>query len=422
VPVLIGAAIFEGSKNEGVAFVLDLSERKRGEEALLRSEAYLAQAQRLSRTGSFGWKVSSGEFIWSDEAFRVMGYDRTMRPSVELVFKRVHPEDIQLVQHMVSRAAREGTNMDFEHRLLMPDGSIKHIHVVLEAVSLDPANREFVGTVMDITARKQAEEAASKAQTELAHVARVTTLGEMTASIAHEINQPLAAVVTNANAGLRWLAGDSPNLAETREAIRRIVRDGNRAGEIIGRIRALAKKAPSKKDWLDLNETIDEVIAMARSEVQRNRVLLQTKLANDLPLIFGDKIQLQQVILNLLMNAIEAMSAVGEDPRELWVSSEKVTEIQGDSKEERYADRALAASEWTHVLIIVRDSGPGLDPQRLNRLFDAFYTTKPQGLGMGLTISHSIIEAHGGRLWAKANAPRGALFQFTLPIGDETMS
>ncbi|HXM30507.1 MAG TPA: AAA family ATPase [Chthoniobacterales bacterium] len=416
VPVLIGAAIFEGSKNEGVAFVLDLSERKRGEEALLRSEAYLAQAQRLSQTGSFWWKVSSGEFIWSDEAFRVMGYDRTMRPSVELIFKRVHPEDIQLVQHMVSRAAREGTNMDFEHRLLMPDGSIKHIHVVLEAVSLDPANREFVGTVMDITARKQAEEAASQAQTELAHVARVTTLGEMTASIAHEINQPLAAVVTNANAGLRWLAGDSPNLAETREAIRRIIRDGNRAGEIIGRIRALAKKAPPKKDWLDVNETVSESIAMARSEVQRNRVLLQTNLANDLPLILGDKIQLQQVILNLLMNAIEAMSGVDQGPRELWVSSKKVTEIHGESKEERCEDRALAEPEWTHVLITVRDSGPGLDPQRLNRLFDAFYTTKPQGLGMGLAISRSIIEAHGGRLWAKANALRGALFQFTLPI------
>jgi len=422
VPVLIGAAIFEGSKNEGVAFVLDLSERKRGEEALRRSEAYLTQAQRFSRTGSFWWKVSSGELIWSDEAFRVMGYDRTMRPSVELVFKRVHPEDIQLVEHMVSRAAREGINMDFEHRLLMPDGSIKHVHVVLEAVCLDAENREFVGTVMDITARKQAEEAASKAQTELAHVARVTTLGEMTASIAHEINQPLAAVVTNANAGLRWLSGDSPNLAETREAIRRIVRDGNRAGEIIGRIRALAKKAPPKKDWLDLNETIGEVIAMTRSEVQRNHVLLQTKLANDLPLILGDKIQLQQVILNLLMNAIEAMSAVDEGPRELWVSSERVTEIQGESKEERYEDRALAEPEWTHVLITVRDSGPGLDPQRLNRLFDAFYTTKPQGLGMGLTISRSIIETHGGRLWAKANAPWGALFQFTFPIREETIS
>jgi C4-dicarboxylate-specific signal transduction histidine kinase len=274
--------------------------------------------------------------------------------------------------------------------------------------------------VLDLSEQKRAEEALQKAQAELAHVARVTTLGELTASIAHEINQPLAAVVTNANASLRWLGADLPNLTEAREAIRRIIRDGNRAGEIIGRIRALAKKAPPKKDWLDLNEAIGEVIAMAHSEVQRHRVLLQTDLANDLPLILGDKIQLQQVILNLLMNAIEAMSGVAQGPRELWVSSEKVTEIHGESKQESYEDRALIESESTHALISVRDSGPGLDPQRLNRLFDAFYTTKPQGLGMGLAISHSIIAAHGGRLWAKANAPRGALFQFTLAIRDKT--
>jgi signal transduction histidine kinase len=311
--------------------------------------------------------------------------------------------------------------MDFEHRLLMPDGSVKHVHVLVEAVCLDPENRELVGTVMDITARKQAEEAVSKAQSELAHVTRVTTLGELTASIAHEVNQPLAAVVTNANATLRWLSGDSPNLAEAREAIRRIIRDGKRGGEIIGRIRALAKKAPPKKDWLDLNETIGEVIAMARSEVQRNGVLLQTKLANNLPLILGDKIQLQQVILNLLMNAVEAMSGSGEGPRELGVNSEKVAEIHGESKEERYENRDLTDTEWTHVLITVRDSGPGLDPRRLNRLFDPFYTTKPQGMGMGLAISRSIVEAHGGRLWAKASEPRGAVFQFTLPIRHDTI-
>jgi PAS domain S-box-containing protein len=400
---------------------IDLSERKRGEEALRRSEAYLAQAQRLSQTGSFWWRVSSGELIWSDEAFRVMGYDRTVRPSVELFLKRVHPEDIRMVQHMVRRAAREGMNMDFEHRLLMPDGSVKHVHVLVETVCLDPENRELVGTVMDITARKQAEEAVSKAQSELAHVTRITTLGELTASIAHEVNQPLAAVVTNANASLRWLSGDSPNLAEAREAIRRIIRDGNRGGEIIGRIRALAKKAPPKKDWLDLNETMGEVIAMARSEVQRNGVLLQTKLANNLPLILGDKIQLQQVILNLLMNAVEAMSGSGEGPRELGVNSEKVADIHGELKEERYENRDLTDTEWTHVLITVRDSGPGLDPRSLNRLFDPFYTTKPQGMGMGLAISRSIVEAHGGRLWAKASEPRGGVFQFTLPIRHDTI-
>jgi PAS domain S-box-containing protein len=402
---------------EGVADTIAQGiERKRAEEELRRSEAYLTQAQRLSRTGSFWWKVSSGELIWSDEAFRVMGYDQTMRPSVELVFKRVHPEDIQLVQHMISRAAREGTNMDHEHRLLMPDGSVKHVHVVLEAVCLDPENREFVGAVMDITARKQAEEAVSKARTELAHMTRVTTVGQLTASIAHEINQPLSAIVTNADAGLRWLAQDSPNLEETSQAIRRIIRDGKRASAVVSRMRALFEKAPTAKEPLDINEVIQEVLTLTQSEVHSNHVSPQTQFANDLPLVMGDRIQLQQVILNLLVNAIQAMSGVPEGPRELGVSSEKVAEINGESKEERYEGEALADAEWTHVLITVRDSGPGLDPQSLNRLFDAFYTTKPQGLGMGLSISRSIIEAHGGRLWAKANAPRGAVFQFALPI------
>ena len=229
-------------------------------------------------------------------------------------------------------------------------------------------------------------------------------------------------MATNANAALRWLSSDSPNLLEAHEAIRRIVRDGDRAGKIIDGVRALAKKAPPKMGWLDLNETIGEVAAMARSEVQRNRVLLQTRLANDLPLISGDKIQLQQVILNLLINAIEAMSGAGEGPRKLEVSTQKAANIDAESKEERSEDGALTEVAWTHVLITVRDSGPGLDPKSIDRLFDTFYTTKPEGLGMGLGISRSIIAAHGGSLWAKANAPRGAVFQFTLPIGDKRIS
>ena len=247
----------------------------------------------------------------------------------------------------------------------------------------------------DITERKRAEEALDKAQAELAHVTRVTTLGEMTASIAHEINQPLAAVVNNASACLRWLAGQAPNLEEARQSAALIIADGHRAGEIIGRIRALAKKSPPRKDWLDINETILEVTALARSEIQKNRVSLQTQLSSDLPLILGDRIQLQQVILNLIINAIEAMSGAGDGPRELQVGSAK-DESQG-------------------VRVAVRDSGPGLDPESLDHLFTAFYTTKPQGMGMGLAISRSIIEAHGGRLWATPNKDRGATFQFTLP-------
>ncbi len=248
--------------------------------------------------------------------------------------------------------------------------------------------------------RKRAEDALHHAQAELAHVTRVATLGELTASIAHEINQPLAAVVNNASACLHWLAAQ--NVEEARQSASRIIEDGHRAGEIIGRIRGLVKKAPPRKEWLDVNETIREVIALARSEVQRNGVVLEAQFPDDVPPVLADRIQMQQVILNLMINAIEAMSGNGEGPRELWVSSQKV-----ESKE---------------VLIAMRDSGPGLDPRSLDRLFHAFYTTKPQGMGMGLAISRSIVEAHGGRLWATANAPHGAVFQFTLPLGGDKVA
>jgi C4-dicarboxylate-specific signal transduction histidine kinase len=263
--------------------------------------------------------------------------------------------------------------------------------------------RFFSGIVRDVTERKRTEEALRKTQAELAHVTRVATLGEMTASIAHEINQPLGAIVNNASACLRWLAAQ--NLEEARQSTALVVADGHRAGEIIARIRGLAKKAPPRKDWLDINDTIREVLALARSELHRNSVALETQLSDDVhyaPLILADRIQLQQVLLNLIMNASEAMSGAGDGPRELLVRS--------------------GIDESQRVLVVVRDSGPGLDLQSLERLFDAFYTTKPHGLGMGLAISRSIIEAHGGRLWATANEDRGATFQFTLPTGGERAS
>jgi PAS domain S-box-containing protein len=383
-------------------------------------EAKIRRLVDANIVGIFIWNLE-GEIIEANEAFlHMLKYSREDLLSGPLRWTDLTPpESRDRDESAVAEVKATGIVQPFQKEFFRKDGS--RVPVMIGGAMFE-SGKEGVAFVLDLSEQKRAEEALQKAQIELAHVTRVTTLGELTASIAHEINQPLAAVVTNANASLRWLSRDSPNLTEAGEAIRRIIRDGNRAGEIIGRIRALAKKTSPKRDWLDLNETIAEVIAMARNEVQRHGVLLQTKLANDLPLILGDRIQLQQVILNLLMNAIEAMSGVSEAPRELWVSSEKVTEIHGESEEEKYEDRALADAEWTHVLISVRDSGPGLDPLRLNRLFDAFYTTKPQGLGMGLAISRSIIEAHGGRLWAKANAPRGALFQFTLPIRDETIS
>ena len=363
-------------------------------------EAYLKSAQALSHTGSFGWRPATGDIVWSEETYQIIGYDRGTKPTLELVFQRIHPEDTVFVKEIVDRATLNGTDLDFEHRFLLPDGSVKYVHVVARTVKDESGTIEYVGAMMDITGRKQAEDALRKSQGELAHMARVMTMGELVASIAHEVNQPLASVVNSAGACLRWL--DAQKLEEARRSASRAIAEGHRASEIIGRIRALAKKAPPHKDWLDVNETIHEVIALARSEIQRNGVVLETQLAEHVPVILADRVQLQQVILNLTVNAIEAMNGVGEGLRELLVRS--------------------GTDESRHVVISVQDSGPGFDPKRLEHLFDAFYTTKPHGLGMGLSISRSIIDAHGGRLWATAKVPCGAVFQFTLPIGGERVA
>jgi PAS domain S-box-containing protein len=378
-------------------------------------EAKIRRLVEANIIGIFIWNLE-GQIIEANEAFlRMVEYSRE-----DLVSGRVRWTDLTPAEwrdrdeRAMAEVKATGTVQPFQKEYLRKDGS--RVPVLFGAAVFEGSGNEGVAFVLDLSEQKRAEEALQKGQAELAHVTRVAALGELTASIAHEINQPLAAVVNNANASLRWLSRDSPNLAEAREAIGRIIRDGNRAGDVISRMRALFKQASTTREQLDINEAIEEVVILAQSEVQRSRVSLQTRLANDLPLIMADKIQLQQVLLNLLMNAIEAMSGVGEGPRELWVSSEKVTGISGESEKDKFADKALADAEWTHVLITVRDSGPGLDPKGLARLFDAFYTTKPQGLGMGLAISRSIIEAHGGRLWAMANASRGAVFHFTLPI------
>jgi PAS domain S-box-containing protein len=665
------------------------SGRRQVEDALRRSEAYLSEAQRLSHTGSFDWKVPTGEVTWSEEHFRIFQYARTMTPTVELIVQRVHPEDAALVKQTVERAAQDGTDFDFEHRLLMPDGSVKSVHVVAHALSDESGSLEFVGSVMDVTERKrveealrrsesylaeaqrlthtgswafntktplywseeniriwgfdpqqgvpdretilqrihpedrdrvveyvmnavrerrhytvefrivlpdgavryihglghtafsasgelvevvgtnvdvtdrkraemllagekrllemiargdalafilaalcrlvedlasgsltsillfdansnqlrhgaapslpinyteaidglvigpsmgscgtaayrgepvlvsdidtdplwadfrdlalahglracwstpilssagrvlgtfaiyyreprsptppdhnvveqithlasiaierkQAEEALHKARAELAHVTRVTTLGEMTASIAHEINQPLAAVVTNGSACLRWLMGESPNLEEAREASKRVIRDGNRAGEVIARIRALMQKTETQKAQLDINEAIQEIVLLTQNEAARKGVRLHLELAANLPPVFGDRVQLQQVALNLVMNGVEAMAAVSDRPRELVICSR--------------------THESDKVLVAVQDCGVGIDQEDLEKIFSAFYTTKSQGMGMGLAISRSIIEAHGGRLWASQNEDEGATIQFTLPM------
>jgi PAS domain S-box-containing protein len=383
----------------------EIAERKNAEAALLSSEAQLNQAQAVAHLGSYEVDVLTGHTRWSDEVFRILGLDPASGSlsRQDFVERIVHPEDRGYAIQRYDQVVHEGKLYDLECRVIRPDSSVRFVQSMGEPIrNADGAVVRLVGALLDITERKQAEEALREAQAELAHVTRVTTLGEMTASIAHEINQPLAAVVNNASACLRWLAGQAPNLEEARHSAELIIADGHRAGEIIGRIRALVKKSPPRKDWFDINETILEVISLARSEAQRNRVSLQTQLSSDVPLVLGDRIQLQQVILNLIINALEAMSGVGEGPRELLVGSSK-DDSQG-------------------ILVTVRDSGAGLDPDSLDHLFDAFYTTKPQGMGMGLAISRSIIEAHGGRLWATANKHSGATFRFTLPAGGERAS
>jgi PAS domain S-box-containing protein len=417
VPVLVGGAMIEADGNEGVAFVLDLSEQKRAEEALRASEERWSKLAENSSAG-IALIAPDGRFIAINPALqKMLGYteDELQQRTISDI---TYEEDRAATEARI-QGGHEGQRRVYrvEKRYLRKDGGIMWADVSTVFVPASGSNSAFSSAVIvDSTEQKRAEGALQKAQAELAHVTRVATLGELTTSIAHEINQPLAALVNNASACVRWLRAQ--NQEEARRSAERVIADGHRAGQIIGRIRALAKKAPPQKDWLDLNHTIGEVIALARSEVQRNRVSLQTQLSNDLPLILGDRIQLQQVILNLLINAIEAMSGVTDISRELWVSSEKVTGISDESEDDT-RDKGLAEAKWTHVLVAVRDSGPGLDPNCIASLFDAFYTTKPQGLGMGLAISRSIIEAHGGRLWATANASRGAVFQFALPIRSE---
>jgi PAS domain S-box-containing protein len=506
-----------------------------------RSEAYLAEAQRLSRTGSFGWRPSTGETIWSDETFRIFQYDRTTKPTMELVLQRVHPEDVAFVKQTIERASQDGRNFDHEYRLVMPDSSVEYVHVVAHALSDESDGIEFIGAVTDITERKradeererllaseraafaeavaaqqrfhdlvnsvegivweadvpsfqflfiskqaervlgypverwlseptfwkdhvhpddrewalqfwqtataekrdhqfeyrmiaadgsvvwlrdlvtvvvegdratrvrglmvdltnrkQAEEALRQAQADLAHVSRVTTMGELTASLAHEVKQPIAAASTNATTCLRWWAGDTPNIEEARAAAMRIVKDGKRAAEIISRIRLLFQKGSPQRELVDVNEVIREMIVLLRGETTRYSISIRTELATDLPQAMGDRVQLQQVLMNLMLNGIDAMKDA-DGSRELIIKS------QGAESEE--------------VVVSVTDSGVGLPPHQAEQIFNAFFTTKPHGTGMGLRISRSIIESHGGRLWAADNSSRGATFCFTLRTKAQT--
>jgi PAS domain S-box-containing protein len=373
----------------------DIDERKRAEDALKRSEAFLAEGQRLSRIGSCFYRVETDEFTWSEELYRIFGFERDVPVTLDLIATRVHPEDVPLLNDMVERARGAVRDFEYEYRLLMPDNSVKYLHLIAHGIRDHDGRLEYIGAVQDVTQRKLSEEALAKARSELTHVASVTSLATLTASIAHEVNQPLSGIVTNAGTCLRMLTLDPPNVDGARETARRTIRDGNRASDVITRLRALFSKKDIIAERVDMNDTTREVIALSLSELQRNRVILRCELADDLPLVTGDRVQLQQVILNLLRNASDAMNTVHDRPRELLIRTER--------------------DEGDRVLLSVKDAGIGFDPQTADRLFETFYTTKHDGMGVGLYVSRSIVESHQGRLWARLNDGPGATFSFSIP-------
>ena len=371
-------------------------DRKRAELALRRSEASLAQAQQISSTGSWRWKVDSGEVMSSAELLRLFAYDLAEKPPSHLtLMDRTHVEDRPMLERVLDKAVCDRCRFQHEYRIVLPDATVKHVQTVGQPEVTENGEVEFIGTVMDVTERRRAEEALRNAQVDLARIARLTTMGELVASIAHELNQPLAAVVTSGSACLRWLDRDKPDLDKARQSLSYIVRDASHAGEVIRGLRALAKKSGPQLSQLELNGAIQEVVALIGGELQRRGVSLRTALvAIDRP-ILGDRVQLQQVVLNLILNGVEAMNSVTDRPKVLAISSELI--------------------EPGAVQVVIEDTGTGLDPSTAERIFDPFFTTKSDGMGMGLSICRSIIDAHGGRLWASPRTPCGTTFRFTLP-------
>jgi C4-dicarboxylate-specific signal transduction histidine kinase len=382
-----------------VGFTSDVTRRKLIEEELRRSEAFLAQAQQVSRTGSFSWRVATNEITWSEELYRIYEIEPGTKITLDLIRTRVHPEDLTLYEKMVVQAQNGADDFEWQYRLLMPDQSIKYMHAVARATRDQYEQLEYIAALRDITARRLADEALDKARSELAHVARVMTLGALTASIAHEVNQPLSGIITNASTCVRMLDSDPPNVDGARETAKRTIRDGRRASDVISRLRALFAHKEAATELVDLNDATQEVIALSRTELERNRVIVRATLADNLPMVRGDRVQLQQVILNLLRNGSDAMSSVYNRPRMLLIKTGKG------------ADHTVQLS--------VQDIGRGFEPESLNRLFEAFYTTKSDGMGIGLSVSRSIIENHHGRLWGTPNNGPGVTFSFSIPCVDD---
>ena len=374
----------------------DIDDRKRTEAELEQACLRLAEAQRLSKTGSFITDLLADEHSWSEETFRTFEFDPTTQVTLQIIRDRVHPEDLPSFDAMIGRAVT-GTDVDFHFRIVTARGAVKHLRGMARVMEQIAGRPLFIGALQDVTESRAAEEALNMARSELAHVTRATTLNTLTASIAHEVNQPLSGIITNASTCFRMLNRDPPNLDGARETVRRTIRDGKRASDVITRLRALFSKKEFTLEPLDLNEATQEVIALSLSDLQRNRVVLRSELSDNLPPVTGDRVQLQQVILNLVRNASDAMVGIDDRPRELLIKTESDDDDQ--------------------VRLSVRDAGVGFGPEAADKLFEAFYTTKGGGMGIGLSISRSIIEAHHGHLWATDNDGAGATFSFSIPGG-----
>jgi PAS domain S-box-containing protein len=376
----------------------DIEERKRAEQALRRSEAYLAESQRLTRTGSCALDGSSHEILyWSEEMFQLFGFEPQQGlPMWDQWMQRIHPEDRDKFRMAGDRTFLEKVHCDVEFRAVKPDGTVKHIHGIGHPV-LGPSGElvQVVGTMVDVTERKRADEAREKLrqlEVDFAHINRVSTMGELTASLAHEIKQPIGAAVTNAEAALRLLDLDHPDIAEAREAALEMVKDARRAADIIDRVRSLYQKGSSQPEPIEVNDVIGEMVVMLQNEADRHSVRIGTNLARELPKVQADRVQLQQVLVNLMLNGIEAMQDTGG---EITIKSQLADDGQ--------------------LRISVTDTGVGLPTENADQVFNPFFTTKTQGTGLGLAITRSIVESHGGRIWATPNSGPGATFYFTLP-------
>ncbi|WP_260736039.1 PAS domain S-box protein [Tunturiibacter lichenicola] len=392
--------VASSSKCGGVVFVRDITERKGAENALRTSESYLAAAQRVSHTGSFGWNVSSGKIVWSAETFRIAGVDPNLQPTLQLIYERIHPEDRASVKEIMQASSKQGLDLDFEHRFVLPDGSVKFVRVLGKAVHDRLGRVEYIGAAMDVTASKTASESLQKMEKRLARASQIATLGEVSASIAHEINQPLTAIIANAHMCLDSLSSSQVDTASAQALAQEILDCSYQASDVVQRMRNLFKGGTFENIPLDINEVIKEVLNLIRSEAAKRRLVLEMDIQPELPAVLGDRIQIQQVMVNLCINGLDAMNSLIDRPRKLSVR----TRVHGEAL----------------IRVEVQDSGVGLqDP---DRIFEAFFTTKENGMGMGLPICRSIIELHKGSLWPQKDDGHGTTFCFTLPVSRRTVA